>query len=121
MPAERGHHRLADYSKTSHPGHAGFLPAKCLLFLRCGDGLLHADQWQDLLATLEEHAQSWWLDKHGPRFSGQKTINKICIPLEKKPTRPEQIMALLYFVPFRNEAACASYKNNGRGKGETKK
>ena len=97
-----------------------FRTATCLLLLRCGDALMHADQWQELLATLELHAQHTWLEKHGPGLSGQKTLNKNCPPLGKAPTEPEEIMALLYVVQFRNEAACASYKSSGKGKGKAK-
>ena len=113
-------HRLTYYSQDSNADNKYFETAECLLLLRCGDALLQADLWQELLATLEIHAQRTWLDKHGDALSGQKTINKNCPPLGKEPTEPGQIMALLYVVPFHSKADCASYKNSGSDKGKGK-
>ena len=114
------HHRLRHYSEDGNADNKYFQTAECLLLLRCGDALWQADQWQELLATLELHAQRTWLEKHGDALSGQKTLNKNCPPLGKAPTEPGQIMALLYVVPFHSTADCASYKNSDKGKGKAK-
>ena len=114
------HHRLTYYSQDSNADNKYFQTAECLLLLRCGDALMKEDQWQELLATLELHAQRTWLEKHGDDLSGQKTLNKNCPPLGKAPKEPGQIMALLYVVPFNSTAVCKSYKNSDKGKGKAK-